>query len=57
MELRNRQSRVGSQENAGWRNWQKCCNSPSRSYLEVLTAADIQLGTLLGRRFAAGLGR
>jgi hypothetical protein len=48
MELRNRQSRVGSQENAGWRNWQKCCNSPSRSYLEVLTAADIQLGTLLG---------
>ena len=38
MELRNRQSRVGSQENAGRRNWQKCCDDPGRSYLEVLTA-------------------
>jgi hypothetical protein len=57
MELRDRQSRVGGQENASWRNRQKCRDGCGRSYLEVLTTADIQLGTLLGRRLAAGLGR
>jgi hypothetical protein len=49
MELRNRQSRVGSQENTSWRNWQKWCDGRGRSYFEVLTAADIQLAALLGR--------
>jgi len=55
MELRNRQSRIGNQKNAGWPNWQKCCDGCSRSYLEMLTAPDIQLGALLGHGFAARL--
>jgi hypothetical protein len=55
MELRNRQSRFGSQKNAAWRNWQKCRYRRDRSYSEMLTAADIQLGALLGQGFAARL--